>query len=151
MFSRQNLRLFSSRDVEANSGEPRWSSMVIHLHATTRAHPTHTAVCANNPKLCLVFFAGVDRLIHCLPDSLAIFRVPAGNQVFECNPSGSRETQLSTPPGRDPDLIFLQIPLPHSEIRGVRGEVESLLANFQFTREMRRSNDIATELIAHHR
>ena len=51
---------------------------------------------------------------------------------------------------RDPNFIMDNVPLPHSEIGGVGGQVESLLAYFQFTRETRCSSHVITQLIAHH-
>src|SRR5262249_310757 len=101
------------------------------LHASTRADPAHTAVRANNPKFCLVISAILDAVMRWLPDFGAIVRVRTGNELFKCDPSKGRKTQLSTARARNPDFIFLQIPLPHSEIGGICGQVESLLANFQ--------------------
>ena len=91
----------------------------------------------------------LDRLIHRLPNFIAIAFVPTGNQLFECDPSRSRETQLRTARRGNPDFIFFQIPLPHSEIGGVRREVESFLADFQFTGETRSPSHIPTQLIPH--
>src|SRR5262245_31939600 len=50
----------------------------------------------------------------------------------------------------DPNFIMDNIPLPHSESGGVGGQIESLLAYFQFTRETRCSSHVITQLIAHH-
>ncbi len=146
---RQRLCLFSRRDVQADSRKPLRLAVFIHLHAAARANPVHTAVPPNNPKLCLVIFAMLDRLIHGLPGFVAIIFVPSGNELFECDFSRSRETQLRPTRRGDPDFIFLQIPLPHSEVSGVRGEIESLLAEFQFTRETRGSSYVATQLVRH--
>ena len=93
----------------------------------------------------------LDRLIHGLPDFVAIVCVPSGNELFGCDFSRSRKTQLRPTRRGDPDFIFLQIPLPHSEASGVRDEIESLLAEFQFTRETRGASQVATQLIRHRR
>ena len=85
----------------------------------------------------------LDRLIHGLPDFVAIIFVPSGSELFECDFFRSRETQLRPTRGGDPDFIFLQIPLPHSDVSGVRGEIEPLLAEFQFTSATRGSSHIA--------
>ena len=103
------------------------------------------------PKLCLVIFAILNFIIHCLADFVAIIFVPSGNELFECDFPRSRETQLLLTRRGEPDFIFLQIPLPHSKVSGVRGQVEPLLANFQFTRETRGSSHVTTQLIRHRR
>src|SRR5262249_18026412 len=120
---RQQLCLFSLRDVQADSNQPLRVSVFIHLDAAARADPLHSAVCTNHPKLCLIIFAISDRVIHCLPDFLAILCVPSGNELFKCDPSRSGETQLCTARWAHPDFIFLQIPLPHCEFGGIRGEI----------------------------
>ncbi len=93
----------------------------------------------------------LDRLIHSLLDFLTIVFVPSGNQLLECNPSRDRETQLCAARRRDPDFILLQVPLPHSEVGGVRGEIESLLADFQFVGETRGWSHVTTQFIPHYR
>src|SRR5262245_19421830 len=146
---RQHLCFFSRRDVQADSRKPARLTVFVHLHSPARADPLHTAVRLNNPKLCLVIFALLDRVIHGLPDFVTIAFVPTGNQLFECDPSSRRKTQLRTARRRNPDFILCQIPLPHSEVSGVRGEVESFLADFQFTGETGTPCHIPTQLVPH--
>src|SRR5438874_5827387 len=125
-----DLGLFSVRNIEANCRKPLGFSAVIKVHVPMRVNPSHAAVWGNNTKLYIAIFAVLDRLIHCLSNSVAILCVPARHQVLECDPSKSRQTQLSTALGRDADFISLQIPLPQFEISGFRSEVESLLSSF---------------------
>src|SRR5262249_3567488 len=101
------------------------------------ADPAHTAVRANNPKFCLVIFAILDGVMHCLPDFVAIVRVRTRNELFKCDPSKGRKTQLSTARARNPDFIFLQIPLPHSEIGGSSGMFVLLIVNSKFAGQRR--------------
>ena len=100
-----------------------------------RVNPSHAAVWGNNTKLYMAIFDVLDRLIHCLSNSFAIFWVPAWHQVLECDPSKSRQTQLSTACKRDADFISFQIPLPHFEVSGLCSEVESLLSSFPYARQ----------------
>src|SRR5215468_7374677 len=136
---RQHLCFFSRRNVQADSSKPLRVAFFVHLYAPTRTDPLHTAVPPNKPKLGLVIFALFDRVVYGLPDFVAIVFVRTGNQLFECDPSSRRKTQLDTARRGNPDFIFFQIPLPHSDVGGVRREVESFLAGFQFTRELPRS------------
>ena len=130
-----DLGLFSVRNIEANCRKPLGFSAVIKVHVPMRVNPSHAAVWGNNTKLYMAIFDVLDRLIHCLSNSLAIFWVPAWHQVLECDPSKSRQTQLSTACRRDADFISFQIPLPHFEISGLCSEVESLLSSFPYARQ----------------
>src|SRR5262249_44986662 len=121
--ARADLCLLSARNVEANSCKPLRFSAAVHLHAPTLADPAHSTVRGNNTKLNLVIFAVLDGLIQCLPNFVAIFCVPAGNQMFGFDCSRRRETQLSTVGGRDPDFIFFQI---HSHISRLADSAASL-------------------------
>src|SRR4029079_3429026 len=126
----EELCLFLRRDIEADSSKALRFSMLIGLHSPTRADPLHTAVRARHPEICLVILVILDCSTHRVPNFVAIVSVPSGNQVLKGDPSGNRETQLSTARRRDPDFILIQIPLPHSELGGIRSQIESLLNNF---------------------
>src|SRR5205809_6204646 len=102
----------STRNVHADSQKTYRLPLFVCVHTSTRCDPAHTAVRKNSPKLCVVIFAVFDRIPKYLSDFIAIIRMPSGNEVFKCDPSGNRKAQLGTPLRRDPDLILAQIPLP---------------------------------------
>ena len=60
------LCLFSSSDVHADSQKSHRLPMFVHVGASTRCDPAHTAVRKGNPILCLVIFAVFDRILDCL-------------------------------------------------------------------------------------
>src|SRR4029434_4063622 len=116
---RQHLCFFSRRNVQADARNPLRVAFFVHLYAPTRTDPLHTAVRPNTPKLYLIIFALLDRVDHGLPDFVAIAFVRTGNQLFKSDPSSRRKTQLRTARRGNPNFIFFQIPLPHSEVGGV--------------------------------
>src|SRR5437763_2269442 len=110
----QDFCLFSVGNIKGNCYEPLRFPAVILLQPPMRVDPAHVAICANNPKLDVVIFAVLNCLIHCPSNSVAIFCVRSGNQLFECDPSEARQTELSTARARHPDFISFKIPFPHN-------------------------------------
>src|SRR5215471_4476859 len=74
---RQQLCFFSRTNVQADSRKPFRLALFIHLHASARADPLRTSIRSNNPKLRLVIFAILDRLIYCLTNFITIICVPS--------------------------------------------------------------------------
>lgn len=110
------------------------------------------------PVLDWIFGTGLQRIPHSLPHKLTILRMDNAAYAFRIEPFRRRKAKNSSRFVRKPNLVARNVPSPQGEVDRIGCDLHGLLrfaqcrlTYFQFTREMRRSKDIATKLIAHHR
>ena len=78
--------------------------------------PAYATVRKYDPILEVVTLTSSDRILHGLPDSIAIIGMHSGKNVFQLDLRGPRQSQESTARFRAPEFIFVGIPLPQSKI-----------------------------------
>src|SRR5213080_562694 len=120
--------LFSSSNINADSQNPRGSSVFIEVHTPARCHPTHDSVRQNEPILRIEILSFVNRAVDYFSDSIPIAWMYLGDKIFERDFSRSRPSQKSASRIGSPDLIVAQVPFPNPQISRIRGQTHAFLA-----------------------
>src|SRR5438034_3063867 len=147
-----DFSLFSSSNIDADSQNPRGSSVFIEVHTSTRRHPTHHPVRQDEPILRIEVLSFVNRVVDYFSNSIPIVWMYPGDKIFERDFSRSRPSQKSASRIGSPHLIVAQVPFPNSQISRIRSQThaflafaQSLLLVYQFS-DVHTCTDIAGEL-----
>src|SRR5215510_11319066 len=101
--------------------------MCIHVHASTRRHPTLDSVGQNKPVLRIVIISVANGVIDGLAKPAAILWMYTRHEILERDLSRGRPSEQRPPRVGCPDLIRCQVPFPNSQVNRLRCEAHTLL------------------------
>src|SRR5947199_10654896 len=143
-------------DVEQNTVHQDTLAITVELGTAAPDKPANFTIRQHHPVFDWIFCACLQGILHGLTHHVTILRMDNIPNAFRIELFRWREAKNSPRFVGNPNFIARDVPSPQGEVDGIGRDLHVLfrfaqcgLTRFQSPRELRRSSDVGTQLIAH--